>query len=1059
MREKASILLILPLLLFFTTSKAQEVGGVVTDENGNKPMVNVSIIVQGTNLGTSTGTDGNFKILVPSLNDTLIFTFVGYEGQKVPLRGKRVVNVSMRSISTEMQEVVISGYQTARRSDITGSISSLSKKDLQQISSVSVSSPIEALQGRLPGVNIQENGDPTGAPVVRIRGVNTLNDNDPLYVIDGMSTREQNVIQLLNPLDIESIQVLKDGMSASIYGSRASNGVILITTKKALRNKFSIQYSSQLSLTDWNTKPDLLNTMGRATAQWRAAVNDGIDPNTISDIQYDWTQNPDGSAVLNKITLPALLAPGYIPSDTYWPDVISRKGLVQNHSILVSSGGERGGTLMSFRYYRNKYILKYRDYDKYSARINSHYFLTKDHKIEVGENIAFTNGTDNGLESATINGVYSLRPILPVFTTDGKFSGPPSGLFADNSNTLMDLFNGRENKNQTLYFLGNVYARIKPMKNLTINSNYGFNASSGQQRIINRRYQAGTRSENQNSLINSENKFFEWNFNISAEYRLNMGDNSFTFLGGTEATEVSFSQFSAQRFDFAVEDLPFLVLDAGSGNQIVTGAASGSKLHSYFGKISYSYKSKYLLNVTTRIDGSSIFGIQNQYGTFPSISGGWRLASEPFIKDNLPFISELKLRGGWGETGNQSISPNARFGLFTPSYGSLDLVNPPWRRSYSYANYATSYDLNGAGSGTLASGFRRIQTGNERLKWETTRETDFGLDYGFFGNKLFGAFTYFIRNTRGILITPVVVAARGEGSQEFFNGASVRSKGWELDITYQNNFGKDFSLTLQGNISHSSNKITELPTVVAHTFPGNSEQTIIDHSINSIFGYVADGLFTSQDEVDHSAVQPGKGVGRLRFADLNDDGVINSLDQIYLSTGDPKLEFGFGATAIYKRFNLSFFFQGLTGLKLLDGQKLNDDFTGLYAGTNYGPRVLEAWTTENINSAIPAISLSDRNDEGRISSYFIANASYAKLRQVVFGYTFTNIPHISNLNVFIQGENLLIIKDHSWVGKDPEDLSILPSSTSAVLQSVRKNQILSPLPRPRTVSLGVNITF
>lgn len=1019
---------------------AQTVKGKVTENDTGKALPGVNVVVKGApSLGTATDQDGNYQLKVNSLQDTLVFSFVGFKKKNVPIKGREQVNVAMSPQTFQGEEIVVSGYQIQEKANVTGAISTVDPQDLEN---KTASNPIKSLQGQVAGLYVSTSGDPTGGAQVRIRGVNTLNNNDPLYVIDGVPTKE-SAFQVLNPQDIKSIQVLKDAPSAAIYGARASNGVILVTTKKAKENTFAVNYSSKVTLSDYTTKPSMLDAEGRARAQWRAAVNDGLDPDQIPNVNYDWQRNSDGTATLNGVSFPEMIAPGYKSSNTDWYDAITKNGVIQEHNLSITTGGNRGGALMSLRYYNDDYIMKYKQYEKYTARVNSHYNFD-DGKIKIGENLSFSNGIDKGLHGpGPFGAALNVRPLLPVYTESGGYSGPPTGAFVDSENPLMVLDYNKWDQTSALNLLGNIYANFSVTDNLSINSNFGIDWGNQHYRDIQRTYQTGYLSRDVNSLQDIKSQDFTWNLNATVQYQLDIGKSSATFLAGTEATKNTVSQNSSTRQDFAIETLDYFVEDAGSGSQFVGGYKSGFSLLSYFGKVDYSYEEKYLASATLRYDGSSKFGTQNKYGAFPSFTVGWRMSEEPFIKNNLDFVSNFKVRVGWGQTGNQEIANDARFTLFEPSYGSDRMLLAPWSRGYDYANYGTAYDLEGADSGPLPSGFRRIQTGNERLRWESTTETNIGIDYGFLEEKITGSIDYFTRHTDNILISPVVIAVEGEGSNRFLNGASVKTNGWEVSATYHGQISS-LNYSVRGNLGHYNDEITKLPPDVVDSYPGNSEKTILGHSMNSLFGYVADGIFKNQQEVDNHADQPGKGIGRIRYKDLNGDGKITPLDQKYLGTTSANYEFGLNLQANYKHFDASVFFQGVYGREVYDARKERTDFTSLWAGTNYGTRTLEAWSPQNKDSNIPALTLADNNDEGRMSTYFVANGSYLKLRQASVGYNFQNPLVFKRLRIFIMGENLLTVKDNSgadaFTSPDPEN----PTSN---------------FPRPRKLTLGINISF
>ncbi|MBC9932068.1 SusC/RagA family TonB-linked outer membrane protein [Chitinophaga qingshengii] len=1000
------------------------VSGKVVDGQG-KPVPGVTVAVKGTSVGTTTDEQGNFRISV-NAQQVIVFSYIGYKNQEIIYTGQTTLTVTLESGSTTLNEIVTVGYQTQRKVDLTGAVSVVSVNNLKN---ASTPNPIQALQGQVPGLFITTSGDPSGAATVRIRGVNTLNNNDPLYIIDGVPTKS-SAFQILNAEDIESIQVLKDASSAAIYGARSSNGVIIVTTKQANVSKTVVNFSSRFTTSKYTTAPKVLNTEERARIQWQATINDGLNPDNIPYVKYDWSRNPDGTATLHGLTIPAELAPGVPSANTNWFDEISRSGFIQEYNLSLASGSKNGGAYMSVGYMKDNYIEKFKDFQKLSLRINSHHrFLNG--KVKIGENLSITNGINNGdASTSSFADALQIQPVLPVRLPNGAYSGPINGNFVDHPNPLMALDLNQWDQINALNIFGNVYANVYVTKNLTINASLGAENANTTVRDIQRKFSTGFISRTINSLKNSKSTEFNWNFNTTIQYNLEAQQHHVTFLVGTEAVKNNYRVNSTYKENFALETLDYFVESAGSGNQTVSGNANSSALLSYFGKVNYSFDNRYLISALLRYDGSSRFGKNNRFGTFPAVSAGWRISEESFMKDRVAFISDLKLRGGWGTTGNQEIPNTARWGLFETYYG---LGAMPFT-----SDNGTAYDIAGADSGPLASGFRQIQIGNDNLRWESTTERNIGLDFGLFDQHLTGSFDLFKRSTKDILISPAYLAVQGEGGTRFVNGASVETKGFEAALSYQNKLG-EFSYTVTGNIGHYSDRITNLPANVVHSYPGNSEQTILGRSMNSIFGYVADGLFKTQDEVDKSAVQPGKGIGRIRYADLNGDGVINTLDQRYLGISSPQYSYGLNLQGAYKRFSISIFLQGVAGISVYNERKRFSDFTDLWAGTNYGRRTLDAWSPSNPNSTIPAVTLSDNNNEGRLSSYFIENGGYLKLREVSIGYRLP-LKKMEPVRLYVTGQNLLTFKDRSFTAPDPEDPGY-------------------GFPRPRKIIFGFNVSF
>ncbi|MDQ4141506.1 MAG: SusC/RagA family TonB-linked outer membrane protein, partial [Bacteroidota bacterium] len=527
----------------------------------------------------------------------------------------------------------------------------------------------------------------------------------------------------------------------------------------------------------------------------------------------------------------------------------------------------------------------------------------------------------------------------------------------------------------------------------------------------------------------------------TANYQFDIGNHRISALAGTEAIRNDFQGFGAFREGFAVEDENYYVLNAGTGRSTNNGLVTGYRLFSLFGKINYAFADKYLASATLRRDGSSRFGTQNQYGLFPAFTLGWRINDENFLK-NVAVISNLKLRAGVGRVGNQEIGNIARFGLFQPNYGTL--FNNGVGFPGQWLNVGTAYDLSGANQGTLPSGYVQIQGENQNLKWESTDELNVGIDFGFLNEKISGSFDYFTRKTKDILIQPPIASAIGEGKIKWLNGATKSNKGWEVLLSYQNSTPGGLNYSISGNAAHFRDKITELPAEVRTAYPGNVEKTIIGQSQLAVFGYKTDGIFQNQAEVDAHATQTGKGVGRIRYVDLNGDGVINALDQDWLGTFLPSLEYGLRIDASYKNFDLSIFGSGVAGKTGLDPARQFNSF--LFVNQNNGPGVLNGWTPQNPNSNTPMLSLVNRNDEFRNSDFFLVNGSYARMRNVQLGYTLpTDLVSklkMESLRFYLIGQNLFAIKSKEYLSKDPERIGGFGN-----------------WPQPTTYTLGVNVNF
>ncbi len=944
-------LLLLPLLFMTVVSFAQQkkINGTVTGRDTQAPLAGVT--VKGKNQTVITDSSGRFSIM-SSINDILTFSFVEMKPLQVRVTSNNNIVVVMEPGINDLDAVVVTGYKTERKKDLTGAVSVVNVKEIKDIPA---GNAIKALQGRVPGVTVSTDGSPAGSVSVRIRGIGTLNNTDPLYVIDGVPTTRG--LQEINQSDIESIQVLKDAASASIYGSRAANGVIIITTKRGRAGVNRIDISATSSLEFYANKLDVLNTKQRGEAYWRAAINDGTNPNNNSTYQYDWNGDYN-NPVLNKVLLPEYLDALHTlkPADTHWFDEISRTSVLQSYNLSVSHGSEKGNSLFSVSYYDNQGIIKESRDQKMTARFNSDYnFLNG--RLRIGENFTGTYMRDVLLPTGDITSLALIdEPATPVYTVNGGWGGPSNGM-ADRQNPLRLIEDNKQNQNNFGKVFGNVYADLAILKNLHVRTSYGIDYAINYARTIRKAYVSGFLNDTTN-LVNTNAAYdgsLTWQNTLT--YNLAFGKSKLDFLAGHEQISVINQNFYGSRQGYTIENYSYAYLDAGTTNVLNGGNGSGNALLSYFGKVNYVYNDRYLASATLRRDGSSRFGANNQFGYFPSASFGWRLSEEPFFKNKVPVVSDLKLRYSWGQTGNQTIPNYATNTLYAAVYGT---------NLTGLFDNGTAYDITGAGSGQLPSGYAQTQQGNVNLKWETATQNNFGVDYGLFNNTLTGSLDYFIKNTTDILITPAYLAVLGAGANQTANGASVKNTGFEGVINYSNRLGRNFSIDVSANISSYRNKVTYLPPAVLTSYAGNgTTKTILGRSVSSIFGYVADGLFTTQAQVDNSSVQPGKGLGRIRYKDLNGDGVVDNNDQDYIGSFDPDFSYGFNATLHYKAFDFTFFLQGVQGNSVYNTYKVLTDFTSLQPGANWGSRVLQAWTPQNAGSTIPALTTVDRNNEGR----------------------------------------------------------------------------------------------
>lgn len=1008
-----------------------DVKGVVLDPTGES-VIGASVIQKGTKTGTVTDIDGHFNLQVDN-GATLVISYIGYE--TVEAKASTDMSVTLKEQVNDLNEVVVTGYTTQRKADLTGAVSVVS---VDEIAKQNENNPMKALQGRVPGMNISADGSPSGSATVRIRGIGTLNNNDPLYIIDGVPTKAG--MHELNGSDIESIQVLKDAASASIYGSRAANGVIIITTKKGKEGKVKVDVDASIAASMYAHKMDVLNAKQYGQVMWQAYVNDGMDPNTNGlGYRYDWGYNAQGQPVLNAIAMNKYLdAAGTTPaSDTDWFDETTRTGVIQNYNVAVSNGNAKGSSYFSLGYYKNLGIIKTSDFERYSARMNSDYKLIGD-VLTVGENFTLNRTSEVQAPGGFLQNVLQFNPSLPVYTTDGSYAGPVGG-YPDRENPVARLNRNRDNRYTYWRMFGDAWVNLKLFKGFNIRSTFGLDYSQKQQRIFTYPVTEGNVANSTNAVEAKQEHWTKWMWNAVATYNLVAGKNRFDAMAGIELNREDDVNFSGRKEDFIILQPDYMWPDAATGSAQAFGAGGGYSLVSFFGKVNYNYDDRYMASLTLRHDGSSRFGKNNRFATFPSLSLGWRINHENFLKD-ASWIDDLKLRASWGQTGNQEISNLARYTVYVSNYG----VNESGGQSYG-----TSYDIAGTNGGqTLNSGFKRNQIGNENIKWETTTQTNLGVDFSFFRNSLYGSFDWYFKKTKDILVEMAGIAVMGEGSTQWINAGEMENRGLEFNVGYRKTTDYGFKYDITANIGTYRNKITKLPATVAAngTFGGNGVKSVIGHPMGAQVGYVADGIFKSQEEIDNHAKQEGAGLGRIRWKDLDGNGVITEADQDWIYNPVPDFTYGFNIYLEYKNFDFTAFFQGVQGVDVIsDLKKETDIWAGLNIGfLNKGTRLLDAWTTTNPQSNIPALSLSDNNNEKRVSTYWVENGSYLKLRTVQLGYNLPNRIskklYMERLRFYVSAQNLLTIKSKNFTGVDPENPNY-------------------GYPIPLNLTFGINVTF
>ncbi len=1009
-------------------AEVNQVTGKVTDETGS-PMPGVTVVLKGTSNGTITDIDGNFSIDIPSNNGVLVFSFVGYLSQEVTLNNQSNLSIQLSPDSMSLEEYVVVGYGTESRRNITAAVASI---DPDEIKSLPKANVVEMLDGRLPGVQVMSDNIPGGGTSLRVRGFSTINDNDPLVIVDGIPV--SNGLNSINPNDIETMQVLKDAASASVYGSRAANGVVIITTKKGgNKDSFQVSLDAYSGVQSPFNQPRMLNAQQYGDALWEATKNDGQTPS------HDIYGNDP-----NQASIPAFLnSEQTIPSaDTDWVKEIMRTAPIHSYNLSLVKGGAKAQNSLSLGYFNQEGIIKHSGFDRFSARFNSTYKLTN--FLTLGENIGLSYrdqvsvNTNSALGSIIYN-AYKFPSIVPVTDINGVYAGNPIN---DIANPLGSLSRGKDNNQKRIQALGNVFASIN-IDNFVFKSVLGIDFENYNIRSFSPKYNEILSINNTNSLSTRNSFNYQSTFSNTLNYNNSFGKHNVDALVGQEAIKYYGESFASSRDNFLYEDASFRYLTFGTENQLNSGSANSWSLNSYFGRVNYNYDLKYLFSATIRRDGTSRLA-KNKYGTFPAFSLGWRLDREEFFNLGNNFSSFL-VRGSWGQTGNQSIS----------SYATVD--------SYTNNNANSDYALDGS-QGSVYTGLTQSRVPNPNLKWETTNQLSIGLDLGFFSDKLNITADYFDKVTNDILVyNAVPLTYGGTNDGQWINDGKMRNHGFELDLNYADNFG-DVNYRIGLNLTSLKNELTELNNVTYLGIPSSTLHSVnfdqevtrstVGQPIGSFFGYEADGIFKNAGEVDSHGIQPNAQPGDIRFKDINNDGKLDDEDRTYIGTPHPSLLLGLNLNFEYKGFDLGLFFNGSFGNDIYNLTKYNALFFN-QAAYNKDVAILDAWSESNPDSNIPRLSLDDPNNNIRPSSYFIEDGSYVKLNNLQLGYTVNSLKTKNvGLRIYSQVSNVFTITKYS--GLNPQ---IGLQSYSASNRNLDIGVDRGLYPPSRTIVLGCNLTF
>lgn len=1064
----------IPTATLESESVQHTVSGTVTDAENGEPLPGANVRVVGTEVGVATGVQGQYELTAPSPTDTLQFTFVGYEPQTIPIQERSTIDVVMQPTTLTGGEIVVTGYSAQQRLDLTGSVDVVDVETIQRIPEAQIT---DQLQGMASGVNVISSGQPGEDPQIRIRGINTFGDNTPLFVVDGVPTQR---VGDLNPNDIAEIQVLKDASAASIYGARASNGVVIIETKEG-EGDVSIQVNSYAGISkqpDESNPWELLDPKPRAELRWLASRNSGVEPSSpqfgsgeeprlpdfiapAGAMEGDPGTNPEDYFLIPFYTDPAQLQDFHQiiranKEGTDWFDEIMETAPTSKTDLTVSGGGEQGSYLFSAGYLNQQGTLQRTFLERYSLRANTSF--NKDFEgiisnVRIGENLSYTveknklAGTLN--EGTAIAQTFRQRPIVPVRDIMGNWAGGVAGGLGNGENPVAVQERTRNDQNLDKRLFGNAFVEVTFLEDFRFRTLFGGEINSGFfEDFTFPTYENGSNATT-NSLSERAWNNHNWTLSNTLNYQHTFAqDHNVTALAGVEWVK-DITRFELGRVrDFFSFDPNFVNLANGSGSKILDSGTRVTTLVSEFGKLDYNYAHRYFLSGTLRRDGSSKF-LSNRFGFFPSVSVGWRISEEPFMAGVFPWLTDLKLRASWGIMGNQlNVTPNNAFTLF----GSDNFV----------------YSITGSNSNTNL-GFFRTQIGAPQTEWEKDKNLNIGLDLAVLDGQVELTADYYRKNIEDLLFAPELPATAGQADPPFINVASMENTGVDATVRGQTEVG---DLQIQGSLNFTTynNEITR----IAEGFDSFSEENRrfegqnlirneVGHEMSSYYGFKVVGFWQSQEEIQQAnsgapdgEFQPDAAPGRFRYEDLNGDGQITPDDRTFLGSPNPNFTAGLNLSLQYENWDLSLSLYGSQGAEIWNQVKWWTDFLSSFNGTKAKVALNDSWTPDNPDATVPIQEVRQNfSTSGVPNSYFVEDGSYLRIQNFQLGYTLPSrwVQRISaqRLRVYVQASNLYTFTGYSNPdpeigGDDPTDVTSFGIDEGA-------------FPTPREFLVGVNLTF
>nr|WP_229599596.1 TonB-dependent receptor [Runella rosea] len=1015
----------------------RKVTGKVVANDG--PVPGATILLKGSNVGTSADANGAFTINVSGANPVLVISAIGYKPQEVTVGNQSVVNVKIEDDVNALTEVIVTGYSIDSRRETTGAVSTVKAKDLTVRPSGNVE---QQLQGRVAGLTVITNGQPGTASQVRVRGFGAFGGNEPLYVVDGVPVGSTD---FLAPDDIETTTVLKDAAAASIYGARAANGVIVYTTKKGSKGakKLNISYDGMYGVTLAGEGQKMMNPTDFATWTWNAKRNSNEAfghpqfGSGSTPVIPDYLTVGGRSGVVGTVDLAAEKAKYNVDptagsiyqvvkankEGTDWYKAITRNAALQRHALGFSGGGENSRFYIGFGAQNQQGILKGNDFTRYTFRANSEFNVLKN--VRIGQNLQFTyrsilgqsggaGGNGVAADENDILSAFRMPSIIPIYDEFGGYAGTAAKGFNNPRNPVASRDGQANNRSFNANGFGNIYAEWDPIPGLTLRSSLG-----GQ---YNNFYNWGySRLQYENSENNSAFGYnegggwsFGWVLTNTATYKKQFGKHNVEVLAGQEALNTGKGRnMNGSGLNPFSTDINYVNLSnvSASGRVVNSSLFSGVNFYSVFGRVNYIFNDKYIVTGVVRRDGSSRFGANNRFGAFPAFSAAWRISSEPFMKQ-LTWVSDLKIRGGYGTMGNSNnVDPNNQFSLYGASIGN------------------SAYDINGSNSST-AEGYYRTRIGNPDAKWETSITKNIGIDGTFLNGKLDVVIDFWQKDTKDLLYQlPITATAGPFASPPSVNIAKMANKGIDILVTNRGRITKDLSYDVTFTGGTLSNEIVAVaPNVnyLTNVNPGfrgiNPIRNQVGYSISSFYGYKVIGLFQNAEEVKNAPTQDGAGPGRFRYADINGDGKINADDRTYLGSPVPKFTAGLSLGFKYKGWELEAYLNGFFGNKIFNVSKWFTDFYPSFAGAAISERVKDSWTPSNTGATTPIFeTASNFSTNTQSNSFYVENGSYVRFQNITLGY---NLPasalskaRIQRLRVFASTNNIFTLTKYS--GLDP----------------------------------------